>query len=826
MSVQNPILTGIQGSNPILPPIPPTPPNPLPLATVFAATVGKLSYNPTYYNGPNNDGVGATLIATQNGILRDTSGVGVIDYNYIPQIGEVILVKNETAGLRNGLYLIVDPGSISTPYSLIRFSDYDISSELFPLLVNVLFGLTLKLRNFSQVIVDPIIGTINLIFSVVSNTFQTTNTTLIDTATTESLPSNVYQSGSNVSVPGLGATLTATSNGALADINGIEMKPGVRFLARNESNPAYNGYYTMINKGSSTTKWSAVRTGAYAYFYIKTSNYFLVSNTNSTLIGKQYFTVPNTPALTNATIGTAPININEYGGGYNQIQDEGSNLPLRNTIDFQGAGVDVSDDGTKTIVSIPGGGGSIVGENYVLVYATDDWRTNGDELLAAYALAKTLTPNGSPISFDNRVTVVCYPGYYDLRDKSLDITEDYIDFVSLTGNCDVKLKNSLSFSINIIAPNDVFIKGIDTLWINQPFLITTVTFLTHIFEKCKGGDGSFGYYLSGDATWGNRVEMGGTFIDCEAQSNSFGSNYIASGNFTNCIALDSSFGGSDSSIVEPGNATGTFINCVAGQFSFGVGGTCSGNFLNCKGDDHCFGYSSNDVSGAYFENCIGRDSCFLNFNGVDLGGTTVTATLINCTARDYSFFANYIGGSEITFTNCIANDFSFNYSVNSPISVIKNTFYSCKGNDDCFNFNVAGYELQTYYNCEGKDFCFGNNGTSYHYNCLGNDNCFQNGSGASNGYYENCKAKSNSFGDITSFGTYIKCIGLSNCFGSINGIANGNYKYCTVKDDSFASAGTLNGKLYYCQMENTLFNTVSGAGRTFYCVGNNTPNNQ
>ena len=44
--------------------------------------------------------------------------------------------------------------------------------------------------------------------------------------------------------------------------------------------------------------------------------------------------------------------------GYNQIQEEGVNLPKRNVIDFQGAGVTAADDALnkKTIVTIPGGG--------------------------------------------------------------------------------------------------------------------------------------------------------------------------------------------------------------------------------------------------------------------------------------------------------------------------------------------------------------------------------------------------------------------------------------------------------------------------------------
>jgi hypothetical protein len=39
--------------------------------------------------------------------------------------------------------------------------------------------------------------------------------------------------------------------------------------------------------------------------------------------------------------------------------------------------------------------------------------------------------------------------------------------------------------------------------------------------------------------------------------------------------------------------------------------------------------------------------------------------------------------------------------------------------------------------------------------------------------------------------------------------------------------GTLSGKLFYCRLTLGTFATVSGSGRTYYCVdGNGDPNNQ
>lgn len=50
----------------------------------------------------------------------------------------------------------------------------------------------------------------------------------------------------------------------------------------------------------------------------------------------------------------ATTTINVTAQAYDTVQNEGSNLTQRSTIDFVGAGVTASDDGSKTIVTIPG----------------------------------------------------------------------------------------------------------------------------------------------------------------------------------------------------------------------------------------------------------------------------------------------------------------------------------------------------------------------------------------------------------------------------------------------------------------------------------------
>jgi hypothetical protein len=166
------------------------------------------------------------------------------------------------------------------------------------------------------------------------------------------------------------------------------------------------------------------------------------------------------------------------------------------------------------------------------------------------------------------------------------------------------------------------------------------------------------------------------------------------------------------------------------------------------------------------------------------GSAFAIKTTINCTARDYSFgYGSVTGGVKHNFDRCI-----------------------------------------------GRNYCFsGTNTTGKHTNCIAEANSFENAiDGQSNGNFYNCKAGSYSFGSLISSGLYNNCSADTHSFGGATGVCSGTYRYCTANVNSFASdiTGTLSGKLYWCEMAGTTFNTVSGSGKTFYCVGNDIPNNQ
>lgn len=85
------------------------------------------------------------------------------------------------------------------------------------------------------------------------------------------------------------------------------------------------------------------------------------------------------PNITINQVGTAfQISGSGGGSGYTTVENEGSPLTQRTTIDFVGAGVDVTDAGGKTVVTITGASGSLAaaGNNYEIQY------NSGSELAA------------------------------------------------------------------------------------------------------------------------------------------------------------------------------------------------------------------------------------------------------------------------------------------------------------------------------------------------------------------------------------------------------------------------------------------------------------
>lgn len=74
-------------------------------------------------------------------------------------------------------------------------------------------------------------------------------------ATTAALPSCTYANGT----AGVGATLTATANGALAAQDGVTLIAGEALLVKNQAAPAQNGIYTVTQVGTAGTPFILTR---------------------------------------------------------------------------------------------------------------------------------------------------------------------------------------------------------------------------------------------------------------------------------------------------------------------------------------------------------------------------------------------------------------------------------------------------------------------------------------------------------------------------------------------------------------------------------------
>lgn len=202
-----------------------------------------------------NNGVG-TLTANANGALP------VID-GHTPVLEEICLIKDQASALQNGLYVVTDLGSGSTPFILTRLSAYDETAEVYPSQINVQVGTVNANKYFLQNTVDPVIGTDPLVFGSTPAPSQTTiNQHLLftDVYTESALPNSpVYSSGPDASQPGFQATLKATTSGEFPTLQGVTPKLFMKVLVKDQADARHNGDYILLSIPGYSTKWTLAR---------------------------------------------------------------------------------------------------------------------------------------------------------------------------------------------------------------------------------------------------------------------------------------------------------------------------------------------------------------------------------------------------------------------------------------------------------------------------------------------------------------------------------------------------------------------------------------
>lgn len=135
---------------------------------VRAATTAPLPNTPVYNNGAG--GVGATLTRTGNGALPAQDGITLL-------VGDRLLVKNQTAQLQNGVYIVTDVGGAGAPWILTRTTDSDATAELDNQVVVISEGTTQAGQIFAQQTLNPVVGTNVIVYTLVTGLYVTQQTT-------------------------------------------------------------------------------------------------------------------------------------------------------------------------------------------------------------------------------------------------------------------------------------------------------------------------------------------------------------------------------------------------------------------------------------------------------------------------------------------------------------------------------------------------------------------------------------------------------------------------------------------------------------------------
>jgi hypothetical protein len=136
-------------------------------------------------------------------------------------------------------------------------------------------------------------------------------------ATTTALPTVTYSNGSS----GVGATLTASANGALS-VDSVTPSIGDRILVKNQASALQNGVYTVTTVGDGSTPFLLTRatdmnTSGSGYNQINAGNYFLITagtvNTNTSWV--QTTALPITVGSTSLVFSQFSSGATAYGAG-------------------------------------------------------------------------------------------------------------------------------------------------------------------------------------------------------------------------------------------------------------------------------------------------------------------------------------------------------------------------------------------------------------------------------------------------------------------------------------------------------------------------------
>jgi hypothetical protein len=233
----------------------------------------------------------------------------------------------------------------------------------------------------------------------------------------------------------------------------------------------------------------------------------------------------------------------------------------------------------------------------VVVRATGSATQNGSALLAAYAQAKTMTPNGAALSALNRATVLVGPGVYDLDSDTLELDASFVDLVGMGRDL---TRIASGWLVANLTANDVLIQDL------------TLHLTAGIPLPVLNGDNN----LSGTRLNRLRLKVIGSDISVTQPT------AVHAGRYVDVVADTPA----EHASIFTGTMAGTAIRCLGGDFSFN---TVTGTVSHCIGRYNAFGTLSATARVYY---CSG---------GIGSFATKVTgAKTLFCVAGDAPYSGN------------------------------------------------------------------------------------------------------------------------------------------------------------------------------------------
>lgn len=444
---------------------------------------------------------------------------------------------------------------------------------------------------------------------------------------------------------------------------------------------------------------------------------------------------------------------------------------------FQGAAA-VAATLTQVLTFIQANVLSLNGSAFTIVGGSAVSATNGTDLVAAYAAAKTATPHGAALSKNNRFTIFLLPGVFTLTGGALVMDTQFIDLIGLSTDSGSMHWTTGGFAA--LEAGDIQLQSTgQVLGLNTGANDVDVT-IANLSLLSSGASGNHGFnptttglqfkmlnvFVQNTAAQTNagmapNVSFSGYYEDVRCwNTNSFGfrtaGSVLALGTFVRCKAAQNAFAGS---LVDgSGSADGIFIDCEADGGSFGRL-AASGTFLRCR-----------------FVNVVGAGVGMFGFGGT---GASANGTFNECLGNSNQCFGS--GSSSGSFYNCRSVGI---FSAGGAGTTYSGTWVNCVGGVDSFGGGASVFS-GTARNCIGGNGSFGGNSTGV--------------GGTFSGTAVNCVGGNNSFsGGTTTGGTMSGscrgCVGGTNCYGS-----------------GPTTAGTLSGTIANCSMTGTLNAVVTGS---------------